>query len=187
MLLTDVQTRLNRWGFPVGKVDGVLGPHTKQAVKYFQEACNLGPHLAVDGIPGELTQAAIACLPYLSEHFVAGELRSNGNGNCCIRRELLAGLEKLRAELNMPIHIISAYRDPAHNKKVGGAQFSMHVYGLAADIPGLCSYRKVEDLQIFSGIGHRHGAISHVDMRHNAGSNNKTPNATPIRPEVWAY
>jgi hypothetical protein len=187
MQVTDIQTRLNRWGFPCGKADGVLGPATKAAVVKFQYACNLGPHLTVDGVPGERTQAALANLPHLSENFVVDELRSHGDGTCYVRRELLVGLEKLRDALNMPIHIISAYRDPAHNARVGGAELSMHKFGLAADIPGICGYRKVAGLQIFSGIGHRNGAISHVDMRHNAGSNNKTPQASPIIPVIWAY
>lgn len=187
MNLRQIQERLNNYGFPCGNVDGILGPSTKSAIRYFQLACNLGPHLEVDGIPGPQTQAALEHLPNLSEHFVVGELSSHGNGNCYVRRELLAGLEKLREKLNMPIHIISAYRDPAHNHAVGGASKSMHIYGLAADIPGICGYRAVVGLQIFSGIGQRNGAISHVDMRHHAGSNNLTPSASPQNPVIWAY
>ncbi len=187
MDIKEIQGILNHWGFRTGVIDGDLGPQTKQAVRRFQEAFSIGPHLTVDGIPGLKTQAAIKNLPHLSENFVVNELRSHGNGDCYVRRELLDGLEYLREFLNMPIHIISAYRDPAHNQRVGGASKSMHVYGLAADIPGLCSYRRVIDLQIFSGIGRRNGAISHVDMRHHAGGNNLTPHATPVSPTVWAY
>ena len=33
-----------------------------------------------------------------------------------------------------PVTITSAYRTPAHNAKAGGAKFSQHLYGRAADI-----------------------------------------------------
>lgn len=187
MDLKRVQLLLNTNGFPCGSVDGQLGPNTKAAVARFQMACNLGPRLTVDSIPGDLTQAALANLPHLSENFVVAELQSHGDGCCYVKRELLFGLEVLRTDLNMPIHVIDAYRDPAHNADVGGEKDSMHVLGYAADIPQICSWRKVANLQIFSGIGDRWGAISHIDMRHLAGANNHTPLATPIHPARWTY
>jgi hypothetical protein len=183
----QIQSLLATHGFPCGKIDGELGPNTKAAVARFQMAFNIGPWLTVDSIPGANTQAALANLPHLSQNFVVDELRSHGNGDCYVKRELLAALEKLRDLLNMPIHVIDAYRDPAHNAAVGGEQDSMHVLGYAADIPQICGWRKVASLQIFSGIGDRNGAISHIDMRHLAGANNHTPQATPLNPARWTY
>jgi zinc D-Ala-D-Ala carboxypeptidase len=182
----DIQRTLNGNGFPCGKVDGELGPLTKLAVTKFQEAFNIGPPLRVDGIAGPITQAALGNLPHLSEHFVVDELRSHGNGDCFVKRELLSALEVLRDKLNLPIHVISAYRDPQHNTGVGGANDSMHLWGLAADIPGVAGWRAVAGLQVFSGIGDRHGAISHVDLRH-LSRHNQTPSATPQRPARWTY
>lgn len=44
-------------------------------------------------------------------------------------------LELLRKELgNKPITITSGYRTPTHNAKVGGAKYSYHMRGMAADI-----------------------------------------------------
>lgn len=186
MTLTDIQRALGANGFPCGKVDGVLGPATKAAVTRFQTAYNNGPWLTIDGIPGPLTAAAVAQLPQLSMHFVAGELASHGNGDCYVDRQLLLALEILRNKLGMPIHVIDAYRDPAHNASVGGASDSMHLYGLAADIPQICGWRVVSALDVFSGIGDRAGAISHVDLRH-LSSHNETPKATPANPARWTY
>jgi len=47
----------------------------------------------------------------------------------------LLKLEELRRAIgNRPIIINSGYRCPTHNKKVGGAKNSQHLYGKAADI-----------------------------------------------------
>ena len=43
-------------------------------------------------------------------------------------------LEPLRAALRKPLIINSGYRCPELNKAVGGARFSYHMQGLAADI-----------------------------------------------------
>ena len=186
MNLADVQRALNANGFPCGKADGVLGPATKAAVARFQTAYNNGPWLKIDGVPGPLTSAAVSQLPQLSVHFVVGELASHGNGDCYVNRELLVALEILRNRLGMPIHIIDAYRDPRHNASVGGAGSSMHLYGYAADIPQICSWRLVAGLEVFSGIGDRYGAISHIDLRHRSAAN-ETPQATPEHPARWTY
>ncbi len=49
-------------------------------------------------------------------------------------QELAENLQVLRDFLGTSLHINSGYRSPAHNKKVGGAKFSQHVEGKAADI-----------------------------------------------------
>lgn len=46
---------------------------------------------------------------------------------------LAAGLENVRAVLQMPMIVLSAYRSPAVNRSVGGARGSQHMRGLAAD------------------------------------------------------
>jgi uncharacterized protein YcbK (DUF882 family) len=49
--------------------------------------------------------------------------------------ELLAkNLQVLRDHIGEPIHINSAYRTPAYNKKVGGKPASKHMIAQAADI-----------------------------------------------------
>ena len=50
-----VQTKLKRWGYYTGSIDGIYGPKTKAAVKYFQRKNGL----AVDGIVGKQTARAL--------------------------------------------------------------------------------------------------------------------------------
>jgi len=49
-------------------------------------------------------------------------------------KKLAENLEVIRAEIGRPITITSGYRSPEHNKTIGGAKFSEHITGRAADI-----------------------------------------------------
>ena len=57
---------------------------------------------------------------------------------CCsqskINIQLIMALENLREMANAPIIIISGYRCPKHNREIGGAKNSQHLYGNAVDI-----------------------------------------------------
>ena len=50
-----IQRKLKNWGYYKGAVDGIFGPQTKEAVKYFQRKNGL----TVDGIVGNKTLAAL--------------------------------------------------------------------------------------------------------------------------------
>lgn len=54
-LVRSVQTKLKRWGYYTGTVDGVYGPKTVAAVKYFQRTNGL----TQDGVVGPRTAAAM--------------------------------------------------------------------------------------------------------------------------------
>ena len=47
---------------------------------------------------------------------------------------LAALLQKIRDHFGRPVVITSGYRTAAHNRSVGGAAYSQHLYGRAADI-----------------------------------------------------
>lgn len=59
---------------------------------------------------------------------------ADGSDPIFISPELVSVLQNIRAHFGKPVTITSAYRTPAHNKKVGGVADSMHLYGAAADI-----------------------------------------------------
>ena len=65
-------------------------------------------------------------------------------------QELAKNLQVLRDYLNTPLKINSGYRSPAHNKAIGGAQFSQHMLGKAADI----SCNKYTPGQVAAAIEH---------------------------------
>ena len=53
--VTQIQTKLKRWGYYTGSVDGIYGSQTRDAVKYFQRKNGL----TVDGIAGPATLKAM--------------------------------------------------------------------------------------------------------------------------------
>ncbi|MBQ4100600.1 MAG: spore cortex-lytic enzyme [Oscillospiraceae bacterium] len=53
--VTNIQTRLKRWGYYSGNIDGIYGRKTEEAVRYFQRKNGL----VVDGIAGPKTLAKI--------------------------------------------------------------------------------------------------------------------------------
>lgn len=51
-----------------------------------------------------------------------------------IDEHLVTILDILRSEIRKPVIITSGYRTPTRNKEVGGAKYSYHMRGMAADI-----------------------------------------------------
>ena len=56
--VTQIQTKLKRWGYYFGNIDGIYGSQTLEAVKYFQRKNGL----QVDGIAGKNTLAAMGIM-----------------------------------------------------------------------------------------------------------------------------
>ena len=48
--------------------------------------------------------------------------------------ELAENLQILRDHIQKPISVISGYRSPKYNRKIGGAKRSQHMFAKAADI-----------------------------------------------------
>lgn len=67
-------------------------------------------------------------------NFTPKEIASKGDGSIIIDERALDCLQKAREICGKPFIINSAYRDPAHNKKVGGSKNSQHLQGNAFDI-----------------------------------------------------
>lgn len=71
----------------------------------------------------------------LSANFKVSEFAcKDGSDTVFISSVLVTVLQKIRDHFAKPVIINSAYRNDAYNKKVGGADYSQHKYGTAADI-----------------------------------------------------
>ena len=167
-----LQLNLIKLGFgeflrPYG-ADGKFGAKTSNAVKNFQAWYNktFKKKIKVDGIPGPQTYEAI-------KHSMkeAGEFRCKGSGQHAqngMDNNLLLKLEELRYRLGGKAVVInSGYRTPAHNRRVGGASNSQHLYGKAADIVvrGVSPSRVYREAdKLFNGVG-KYNTFTHVDTR----------------------
>ena len=70
----------------------------------------------------------------LSPSFRVREFACKGSDAVLIDDELVVLLQCIREHFGKPVHITSGYRTAAHNRAVGGAVYSQHQYGRAADI-----------------------------------------------------
>lgn len=146
-------------------------------------------HLSPDGDPGDLTidawEYSISLDGACTENFAYREFKSR-YGIIRLHRDLPRGLEVLR-KISGPIHIINGYRDPRHNREVGGASQSVHLSGAAVDAT-LPRIQLVLALGIFSGVGATvaDGITRHVDLR-NVDQWSTRSGGTPQKPALWGY
>lgn len=71
----------------------------------------------------------------VGKHFKVKEFAcKDGSKVVFIDSYLVSILDILRNQVGKPVHITSGYRTPERNKAVGGAKYSYHMRGMAADI-----------------------------------------------------
>lgn len=98
--------------------------------------------------------------------FVPQELASKGDGSLLVVHDAIARLDAMREAVGKPFIITSAYRDPLHNARVGGAPRSYHKQGRAFDIAlrghDKDALRRAAEQAGFGGIAFANSFI-HVD------------------------
>lgn len=67
-------------------------------------------------------------------NFSPAEIACRGTGEIIAHPQGLDSLQATRDALGVPLIVNSAYRSPAHNRRVGGAKASKHMEGHAFDI-----------------------------------------------------
>lgn len=103
----------------------------------------------------------------ISAHFDRREFDCHDGSRANPHPALVAALERLRTIIgNRPIRIVSGYRSPAYNRRIGGAKRSQHLYNRAADLPATLGVNEAQAMAAgFVGIGVCRGIVVHVDVR----------------------
>lgn len=71
----------------------------------------------------------------VGQHFKVQEFAcQDGSQVVFIDSYLVSILDILRNQVGKPVYVNSGYRTPTRNKEVGGAKYSYHMRGMAADI-----------------------------------------------------
>jgi zinc D-Ala-D-Ala carboxypeptidase len=103
-------------------------------------------------------------------NFAPAEMASKGDGSIVLSCDAMDALQRVRDRLGVPLIITSAYRDPKHNAKVGGAKRSKHMEGIAFDVrvdnvapDALIEAARAEGFRAF-GTYPRQGFV-HMDTR----------------------
>lgn len=108
---------------------------------------------------------------FLSKNFRVREFRCQDDTDpIFVDSDLVDILQNVRDHFGKAVTITSAFRTASHNKKVGGATYSQHLYGKAADIKvsGVSPSRVaayVETLMPNTGGIGRYSTFTHVDVR----------------------
>ena len=93
----------------------------------------------------------------------------DGSDTILISNNLAWYLQQIRSHFGKPVHINSAYRTTAYNKKVATSKDSQHCKGTAADIAveGVSPSRVADYAESIGmgGVG-RYKTFTHVDSRY---------------------
>lgn len=108
---------------------------------------------------------------FLSANFRVREFRCQDDTDpIFVDSDLVDILQNVRDHFGKAVTITSAFRTASHNKKVGGATYSQHLYGKAADIKvsGVAASAVADFVETLmpstGGIG-RYSTFTHVDVR----------------------
>ena len=107
----------------------------------------------------------------LTQNFRVGEFAcKDGSDPVFIDTYLAEVLQQLRNHFKKSVVVVSGYRTPSYNKKCGGATYSQHLYGKAADVkisgvtPEEVAQFAETILKDSGGIG-IYSTFTHIDVR----------------------
>ena len=129
-----VQTKLKRWGYYTGSVDGIYGTKTKNAVRLFQKRNGL----VVDGIIGDKTLAKMG----ISSSMLSSSNSSSGsvNGYSSSDVKLLARLifaeargESYQGQVAVGAVVLNRVKNPSFPNTISGVIYQPYAFTCVND------------------------------------------------------
>jgi putative chitinase len=190
----ELQTALEKIGYDVGEIDGIMGNHTAYAWKRFKQNNNQKHYNLIGSGSVRLLQSKLAnptpsenistsTLDWtnwetpVSKYFTVGEVSKRDEKRIVYNEahrknvlKLAKHLDKIREDWGSGIVVTSWYRPPAVNASVNGAKNSQHLNGSAADIRPvngrINEFEKWLDKRwdMALGYGSKRGFV-HLDLR----------------------
>lgn len=129
-LVTQLQTKLKRWGYYTGAIDGVFGTGTEKAVKAFQKKVGL----TADGIVGPKTAAALGMS--LSGSGSSGGQTSAPNNNLYLLARLVHGEargEPYKGKVAVAAVVLNRVRSASFPNTVAGVIYQSGAFDAVSD------------------------------------------------------
>lgn len=128
-----IQTKLKRWGYYTGSIDGIFGAKTKSAVQYFQRRNGL----TADGIVGNATAKAMGIS--LSGTSSSGSTTTSGNVSnsdlyllsCCVYGE--ARGESYTGKVAVAAVILNRVKSSAFPNSISGVIYQNGAFTCVSD------------------------------------------------------
>ena len=119
----------------------------------------------MNGASVKVYSRAVDGLSKVAENFTVREFAcSDGSDAVFIAPELASVLQKVRTHFAKSVHVLSGYRTPTHNAKVGGSKSSQHLLGRAADIQ--VAGTSVEDVASYAeSLLHNWGGVGRYPVK----------------------
>lgn len=125
--VTQIQTKLKRWGYYNGSIDGIYGSQTLAAVKYFQRRNGL----TVDGIAGPKTLAAMGI--YNSSNSSSGSISSS---DLNLLSRLVYGEargEPYTGQVAVAAVVLNRVKNPAFPNTIAGVIYQSGAFDVVSD------------------------------------------------------
>lgn len=129
-LVTQVQTKLKRWGYYTGAVDGIFGKSTEAAVRAFQRKNGL----TVDGIVGPRTAAALGIS--LSGGTSSNTNTGSSNSNLYLLARLVHGEargEPYRGKVAVAAVVLNRVRSASFPNTLAGVIYQSGAFDAVSD------------------------------------------------------
>lgn len=127
--VTQIQTKLKRWGYYNGNVDGIYGTQTVNAVKYFQRKNGL----TVDGIAGPATLKAMGIMTSSSS---SSSSSSSYNSNLNLLSRLIYGEargESYTGQVAVGAVVMNRVRSSSFPNTISGVIYQSGAFDVVSD------------------------------------------------------